>query len=180
MPAKPIHHLPALVEKYVVNAIVETPQGSRHKFDYDPKTGLFALGAPMPAGSTFPFDFGFIPSTIGEDGDPLDVLILMDAGTFTGCLAKVRLIGVIEAKQSNDEGKMIRNDRLIGVADVSRRHCCIHSFRDLPGPLVEEIEHFFTSYNELKERKFKILGCFGRQRARRLVKAGIRAAKDTQ
>ena len=79
------------------------------------------MGAAMPAGVTFPFEFGFIPSTLGEDGDPLDLLILMDSATFVGCLVKVRLIGVIEAKQTDKNDKYVRNDRIIGVATESRR-----------------------------------------------------------
>jgi inorganic pyrophosphatase len=73
-----------------VNAIVDTPQGSQSKFKFDEQTGLFALDGAMPAGSVFPFEFGFIPSTAGGDGDPLDLLILLDAPTFVGCLVRTR------------------------------------------------------------------------------------------
>src|SRR5687767_5209428 len=82
-----------------VNAIVDTPQGSQNKYKFDEESGLFMLGGAMPAGSVFPFEFGFIPSTAGGDGDPLDLLILMDAPTFVGCLVRARLIGVILAEQ---------------------------------------------------------------------------------
>src|ERR1700712_4458752 len=121
MPLKATNQIAAFSKKGEVNAIVETPQGSRNKFDFDPEKGLFELGAAMPAGVTFPFEFGFIPSTLGEDGDPLDLLILMDSATFVGCLVKVRLIGVIEAKQTDKNDKYVRNDRIIGVATESRR-----------------------------------------------------------
>src|SRR3712207_9187895 len=79
-----------------VNVIVETPKGSRNKFDCDEEYRLFTLGGVLPAGAVFPFDFGFIPSTRGGDGDPLDILILMDEPAFTGCLVSARVIGVIE------------------------------------------------------------------------------------
>ena len=83
--------LPPILKKTgEIHAIVETPKGSRNKFDFDPQTGLFELGSAMPEGVEFPFEFGFIPGTLGEDGDPLNLLILMDAPTFVGCVVKAR------------------------------------------------------------------------------------------
>src|SRR5438105_12752181 len=96
-------------------AIIETPRGNRNKFDYDPDSNLFELGGLLPEGMMFPFDFGFIPSTIGDDGDPLDIMVLMDAPAHVGCLIEVRIIGVINAQQTED-GKTEANDRLLGVA----------------------------------------------------------------
>ena len=94
-------------------AIIETPKGCRNKFDYDPETGLFMLGGLLPEGMMFPFDFGFLPSTLGEDGDPLDIMVLMDAPAHVGCLIEVRIIGIITAEQTED-GKTESNDRLLG------------------------------------------------------------------
>jgi inorganic pyrophosphatase len=109
--------LPPIVKKTgEIHAIIETPKGSRNKFDFDVRTGLFEPGSAMPAGVEFPFEFGFVPGTVGGDGDPLDLLILMDAPTFVGCVVKSRLIGVIEAKQRMKDGTEERNDRLIAVA----------------------------------------------------------------
>src|SRR6185295_3939794 len=96
-------------------AIIETPKGCRNKFDYDRDSNLFKLGGLLPEGMMFPFDFGFIPSTLGEDGDPLDILVLMDAPAHVGCLIEVRLIGIINAEQT-ENGKTEVNDRLLGVA----------------------------------------------------------------
>src|SRR5678816_3881477 len=107
-----------------LNVLVDTPKGSRNKFKYDEERGLFKLGGVLPVGAVFPFDFGFIPSTVGGDGDPLDVLILMDEPAFPGCLVKAKLIGVIEAEQT-EEKKTTRNDRLIAVAADSRNHSCL-------------------------------------------------------
>src|SRR5437763_9818643 len=103
-------HLDA--KKCVCRAIVETPKGCRNKFDYDPDSGLFMLGGLLPEGMMFPFDFGFIPSTLGEDGDPLDIMVLMDAPAHVGCLIDVRIIGVIAAQQTA-KGKSETNDRLL-------------------------------------------------------------------
>jgi inorganic pyrophosphatase len=160
-----------------VRAIVETPKGSGNKFTYDEESGLFCLGGAMPAGCFFPFEFGFIPSTVGGDGDPLDLLILMDAPTFTGCLVRARLIGVIEADQTEEHG-VERNDRLIAVAVKSRRHEGVRALRQLARPLVHEIEHFFVSYNALKGKEFRPRGRFGPARALRIVRQGMARAQE--
>ncbi len=156
-----------------VNAIVETPQGSRNKFAFNLENGLFELDKPMPIGVTFPFEFGFVPGTLGGDGDPVDLLILIDAPTFVGCLVKARLLGVIDAEQKEVDGKVVRNDRLIGVAVESRRHRNIQSLHSLSEELLSEIEHFFISYNQVMGKQFFPLGRFGPQRAIERVREGI-------
>ena len=157
-----------------LNVLIETPKGNRNKFTYDEERGLFKLGGVLSIGAVFPFDFGFIPSTLGGDGDPLDVLILMDEAAFPGCLIPARLIGVIEAEQT-EEGETNRNDRLIAVAVDSRAHTDIQSLSDLNKTLVDEIEHFFISFNEAKGKQFKPLGQFGPDRAGQVVEDGIKA-----
>lgn len=156
-----------------MNVIIETPKGSRNKFDYDEEVGLFKLGGVLPAGASFPFDFGFVPSTLGGDGDPLDMLVLMDEPAFTGCLVATRLIGVIEALQTEQDGETTRNDRLIGVAADARNHRDVNTIDELNGNLMDEIEHFFVSYNVAKGKEFKPQGRFGPQRARALVRQGM-------
>src|ERR1700744_1932054 len=100
----------------LLQVIIETPALSRNKFAYDPDRGIFALKKVLPAGMVFPYDFGFLPQTIAPDGDPIDVLLLMDEPAFPGCAVKARLIGVIEGEQL-DGKKRIRNDRLGAVVD---------------------------------------------------------------
>lgn len=158
-----------------INVIIETPKGIRNKYNYDEELGLFKLGGVLPAGASFPFDFGFIPSTVGGDGDPLDVLVLMDEPAFTGCLVATRLIGVIEAEQTERDGETTRNDRLIGVAADSHGHSDVRSLQGLNENLLDEIEHFFISYNQIKGKEFKPLGRFGPARARKLVEEGVRS-----
>lgn len=148
-----------------VNAIIDTPKGSRNKFKFDKKIRMFKLGGPLPLGAVFPFDFGYIPSTKAEDGDALDILILMDEPAFVGCLVPAKLIGVIEAEQTED-GQTTRNDRLIAVAADSRNHSDVRFLGDLNSNLVHEIERFFISYNETKGKKFKVLGRLGPEAAR--------------
>jgi inorganic pyrophosphatase len=162
-----------------LNVIIETPRGCRNKYAYDEKLRIFTLSGFLPAGAVFPFDFGFVPQTEGEDGDPLDVLVLMDEPAFAGCLVQCRLLGVIEANQTED-GKTERNDRLIAVAGNSRNHEDVKSISDLNDNLVHEIEHFFVSYNESKGKKFDLLGCRGVARATQLVKKGKKRRKRSR
>ncbi len=156
-----------------LNVVIETPKGSRNKYTYDKELGLFKLSGVLPAGAVFPFDFGFVPLTLGGDGDPMDVLVLMDEPAFTGCLVPARLIGVIEAEQT-EEGETTRNDRLIAVASNSRNHRDVRSLDQINDNLVSEIEHFFVSYNTIKGKKFSPIGCSGPDRAEQLVEESIK------
>ncbi|MEY2498346.1 MAG: inorganic pyrophosphatase, partial [Verrucomicrobiota bacterium] len=156
-----------------LNVVIDTPKGSRNKFSWDEKRQLFELSGMLPAGAVFPYDFGFIPNTRGGDGDPLDVLVLMDEPAFTGCLVHSRILGVIEAEQT-EKGKTERNDRLIAVASKSRTQADLKSISDLNSKMLDEIEHFFISYNEAKGKKFKPLGRYGPERARKLVQRSKR------
>lgn len=152
-----------------LNVIIDTPKGCRSKFAYDIKRKAYVLKSVLPKGALFPFDFGSIPGTKADDGDPLDALVLMDEPAFCGCLVESRLIGVIEAEQTEDS-KTERNDRLIAVAAKSPTHSEIKSLSDLSPVLVKEIEHFFISYNQQRGKEFRPIGRFGPARATRLVK----------
>jgi len=174
----PYGHLTPFDKDNNLNVVIETPQGSRNKFEYDEELGIFKLGGVLPMGAVFPFDFGFVPATLAEDGDPIDVLLLMDEPVFTGCLVPSRLIGVIEAEQTQ-EGKTERNDRLIAVAVDSRDHRDITSIHQLSDSRLDEIEHFFISYNQAKGKEFKPLGRFAAERATQLVEEGIRKARES-
>ena len=174
MSATNLLKLKAFHDDEELNVVIETPKGSRNKYNYDEKLGLFKLGGVLTSGASFPFDFGFVPSTVGGDGDPLDVLLLMDESAFTGCLVRARLVGVIEAEQTERDGETTRNDRLIGVAADSRLLGRVRTLESLGADLLEEIEHFFVSYNQIKGKVFNPLGRFGPERARRLVEEGVK------
>lgn len=163
-----------------LNVIIETPKGSRNKFNYDEDYNLFKLGGVLPAGAVFPFDFGFIPSTLGGDGDPLDVLLLMDEAAFPGCLVPARLVAVIEALQTERDGVATRNDRLIAIAADSHMHRKVRSLSDINETLLDEIEHFFISYNQIKGKNFQPLGRYGPIKARRLVDEGQKRFREQQ
>src|ERR1041384_5666956 len=125
-------------KKSTCRAIIETPKGCRNKFDYDPESNLFMLGGLLPEGMMFPFDFGFIPSTLGGDGDPLDIMLLMDAPAHVGCLVEVRIIGIIHAEQTED-GKTEANDRLLGVTIHSYNHEDLESIEDVSETLPDQL-----------------------------------------
>jgi inorganic pyrophosphatase len=163
-------------KKGICRAIIETPKGFRSKFDYDPDSGLFMLGGLLPEGMMFPFDFGFIPSTLGDDGDPLDIMVLMEARAHVGCLMDVRIIGAILAEQSED-GETEVNNRLLGVAVHSYDHENVKSIADVNPTLLKQVEEFFVSYNKQRGKKFKVTGISGPKNAIKFLKAGIRAHK---
>ena len=167
-------HLDA--KKCICQVIIETPKGSRNKFDYDPVSGLFKLGGLLPEGIMFPFDFGFIPSTLAEDGDPLDVMVLMDAPAHVGCLIEVRIIGIVNAEQTQ-QGKTKTNDRLLAVAIHSYDHQDVMTIDDVSKTMLDQVEEFFVSYNKQRGKKFKVTGTGGPKKAIRFLQAGIRAKK---
>jgi inorganic pyrophosphatase len=153
-----------------VNVIIETSRGARAKLTFDPSTGLFTVKKMLPVGMSFPFDFGFIPSTTGGDGDPLDVLLLIDEPVPTGVLVPSRLIGVIEAMQTERDGSTEKNDRLIAVAEATELFAEVKSLDDLPGAVVEQIEHFFVSYNAQGGKQFDPTGRGDGRRAQSLLR----------
>lgn len=158
----------------IVNAVIETPGGSRNKFKYDEKLGFFALSGVLPEGMVFPHAFGFVPSTRADDGDPEDILILMDEPTFSGCVVPSRLIGVIEAEQREADGKSERNDRLIAVAAHSRDYSEVSDLDDLNKNMLKEIEQFFVNYNKERGKRFRVLQMRGPRQALKLVKQSLR------
>ncbi|WP_237476621.1 inorganic diphosphatase [Lichenibacterium dinghuense] len=161
-----------------VTVVIETPKGSPNKYGYDHEVGAFRLNAVLPEGVVFPFDFGFIPSTVGEDGDPLDVLVFLDAPTPVGCVISARLIGVVGVRQKED-GRWISNDRILAVAAQSHTSGHIETLDDLRPHLLDEIEAFFRHYVELQGREIDIGERGGVGRAHELLEDGMaRAAKE--
>ena len=163
-------------DKSTCRAIIDTPKGYRNKFKYDPESKLFTLSGLLPEGMMFPFDFGFIPSTLADDGDPLDVLVLMDAPAHVGCLIEVRLIGVISAEQA-ENGHKKRNDRLLAVAVHSYDHEDLTTIDEGSTTLLSQVEEFFVSYNKQRGKKFRITGTGGPRKAVTVLKAGMKRYK---
>jgi inorganic pyrophosphatase len=161
--------LPTWADRNHVYAVVETPRGSRAKLEFDPKLGAFTLAKPLLVGLTYPYDWGFIPSTKAEDGDPLDVLIIHDASTYPGLVLKCRPIGVLEVVQSS-KGKQERNDRVFVVPDRSPFEGDLQNIRDLPSRAVEELEKFFAATDALESKKLRFEGWHGPARATKTIK----------
>jgi inorganic pyrophosphatase len=155
-------------ESGALNIIVETPKNGRLKYKYNEKYGMFELDKTLPYGFSFPFEFGFVPSTVGDDGDPVDALVLTDEATFPGCLVLGQVLGVLEAEQR--EGKQVnRNDRLVAVPLSVEAHEPLIPTKVLDKALISDIKNFFISYNEVQGKKFKPLGFGSRERALDLV-----------
>ena len=140
-----------------LRVVIETPKGSRNKYAYDPEEKIFTLRKVLPAGMAFPYDFGFVPKTLAGDGDPLDVLLLMDEPAFPGCVVPARLIGVIEG-EDNEQGTVHRNDRLIAIAEANHLHANIRDVAELPEQFVRELQDFFVNYLRLEDREYTLLG----------------------
>ncbi len=160
----------------IVRVIIETPKASRNKYALNPKERLFELKKVLPAGMTFPYDFGFLPGTLAEDGDPVDVLVLMDEPAFPGCLLKCRLVGIIEGEQGSGK-KMVRNDRIVAVEEQNHSFADIKVIDDLGKTFVGELEEFFVNYHRLSGEQFKVIDVRGPKEARKRIKEGIRAAR---
>lgn len=157
-------------------AIIETPKGRRSKFDYDTETRLFRLKTILPEGMSFPLDFGFIPSTLCDDGDPLDVMVMVDEPSVVGALMQVRLIGVIEAEEA-EKGRTERNDRLLAVVDASRLYEAIKTPDDLPDAFIDNLTEFWINKDRLEGKVFKPLDVQGPAAAIELVRHGSKVAK---
>jgi inorganic pyrophosphatase len=157
----------------MLRVVIETPKGSRNKFAFEPKEHIFELKKVLPAGMTFPYDFGFVPSTIADDGDPVDVLVLMDEPAFPGCVLTCRPIGVIEGEQGKKKNKE-RNDRIIAVEQDAHSWADIKTIDDLGKEFCLELEEFFVNYHKLSGKNYRVLDMKGPEEARRLVKSSKR------
>jgi inorganic pyrophosphatase len=160
-------------DKQLVRVVIETPKGSRNKFAFNEEERVFELKKVLPSGMVFPYDFGFLPSTKAEDGDPLDVLVLMDEPAFPGCVLACRVIGVIEGQDAED-GKRVRNDRIIAIERGAHAWANVREIADLDGRFVRELEKFFVNYNTLSQKKFRVLDVKGSAKAMRLIKKSLR------
>jgi inorganic pyrophosphatase len=156
--------LPTWADKSHVLAVIETPRGSSCKLEFDPKLRAFTLSKPLMVGLTYPYDWGFIPSTEADDGDPLDVLVIHDSATYPGLVLRCKPIGILEAVQKAN-GKSERNDRVFAVPDRSPFEGDLQDVRRLPKRAVDELEHFFRATNALEEKEIEFLGWRGPNRA---------------
>ena len=154
---------------YLFDIIVETPKGYSEKFNFDKKMGLFRLKKLLPIGMVFPFDFGYIPDTLGQDGDPLDALLLSEIKSFPGCLMECRLLGGMICEQKSN-GKTIRNDRFLFVPVESKQFVSNKRMEDIDQTIMNELISFFIQYNLLEGKEFRVLELVEDEEASLLIK----------
>lgn len=167
-------------EAFTCRAIIETPCGSPAKFAYDLESGLFQLGKMLPLGLAFPVDFGFIPSTLGGDDDPLDILVLPEVHLPVGTLLDVRLLGIVEAEQRKPNKRPKRNDRIIARLTESRLYPGIDDLSQLGKAFVDELAIFFQTYKALRGQSYEILNVGGPERAIIMIREGERRFEGQQ
>jgi inorganic pyrophosphatase len=160
-------------DKQIITVVIETPKGSRNKYAFDAKEKVFKLKKVLPAGMAFPYDFGFVPSTIADDGDPIDVLVLMDEPAFPGCVLQCRPIGIIEGEQESKKGKE-RNDRIVAIQEDAHSWADVKTMDDLGKQFCRELEEFFVNYHQLTGNQYRLLGHKGPKTVRETIKAGKR------
>jgi len=160
--------LPTWADKDHVFAVIETPRGSICRLDFDPKQRVFKLAKPLMAGLAYPYDWGFIPSTKAEDGDPLDVLVIHDAKTYPGVVMRCRPVGILQVEQKS-KGKKKRNDRIFAVPDRSPLETDLKDIRHLPSRAHEELEQFFRATDALQQKELKFLDWHGPEYAVRTI-----------
>jgi inorganic pyrophosphatase len=163
--------LPVYDDKGVLNIVVECPRGAAVKLKYDNKLEAFTISRELPLGLTYPFDWGFIPSTLAADGDPLDALVIHDTATYPGVVLPCRAIGVVEVIQQGRAGKRIRNDRIIARPLWHDRMGEFERMQQIPARLRREIAQFFLSATFFTSKNPKIRGWRGPHQAAATIRA---------
>lgn len=148
----------------LVRMIVEIPKNSTNKYEYDGELEMFRLDRVLYSPMHYPGDYGFIPGTLAGDGDPLDVLCLVQVPSFTGCLIEVRPVGILEMRDQTEE-----DQKILAVPTHDPRYDEIHTIDQVFSHIRREIEHFFSIYKELQGTKTAIAGWGGPKEARRAI-----------
>jgi inorganic pyrophosphatase len=155
----------------VANAIIETPRNQRHKYAFDEKTGMFRQSMMLAEGLQWPYDYGFIPGTLAADGDALDILFLGEEPTFTGCLLKARILGIVRLKKNGEE-----NDRILGCPTpqkgLTQKSDAFDDVDDIPGDTIRNICHYLIDYSEAEGNDLEFEGAHSRKAA---IKAIVKA-----
>jgi inorganic pyrophosphatase len=167
--ANPVRLTPGNDKAGIIQVIVETPRGGRNKLAYDPQQKILTLSRILPAGMTFPMDFGFVPRTKADDGDPVDVLLMMDEPSYPGIAVKARILGIMKGEQTDEDKTRSRNDRILAVAIATRAYSEIETLQQVPSVLRYQLEEFFVNYHRLQGRKYKPIGWSGADEVRRVL-----------
>lgn len=157
-----------------VNAIIEIPKGSRAKYEIDKDSGLIKLDRVIYASMYYPLNYGFIPQTLGEDHDPLDIVVLTQVAVVPGCLIPSKVIGVM---QMIDRGEA--DDKIIAVAEQDPSVSHIQDVKDLPDYLRAELKHFFENYKTLEDKKVVVDEFLSKDKAEEIIMASIELYNKT-
>lgn len=164
--------IPAQPKPGIVNVLIEIPGGSKNKYEFDKELNAFALDRVLYSSVKYPYDYGFVPNTLADDGDPLDGMVLMDEPTFPGCIIAARPIGFLEMIDGGD-----RDEKMLCVPDKDPRYAHVKSLKDIAPHRLEEIAEFFRSYKNLEKKVTEILGWQDADQVAPLVQKFIQAAK---
>lgn len=169
MVAKDVWHDIEVGEKApeIVNAIIEIPKDEKIKYEYDKKTGLLKLDRFLHSAVHYPGDYGFVPQTLWDDGDPLDIIVLTGRPVYPMTLAEVRILGVLRMIDGNE-----KDDKLIGVYDCDPRYAEYEGVKDIPKHTIAELKHFFETYKLLQGKECKILQILDKSDAWKDIKLG--------
>ncbi|MBH5320998.1 inorganic diphosphatase [Aurantiacibacter sediminis] len=174
-----IGSIPARDDNGLLQAFIECPSGSRHKVDLDKKLGVMRWALELPAGVTFPANFGFVPSTLADDGDALDVIVLAGGPLPSGSIVAVRPVAVLAMSQT-ENGEMVRNDRIVCVPPLCRSYGEMQDLGDLRTGLMWELGDFFRSYNHMIDRDIEVHDAEDREAAEQAVEKAITAYEHAQ
>ncbi len=152
----------------VVNAIIEIPKGRRSKFEIDKKTGLFRLDRYLYSSSHYPGDYGFVPQTLAEDGDPLDILVMVNEPTFSGCLIEARVVGLFRMRDSG-----VNDFKILAVPHTDPLFAEFQTLEDVPMHFLREVEHFFLTYKQLEGITIEAIGWAASDVATAEVRASV-------
>ncbi|MEO1208941.1 MAG: inorganic diphosphatase [Cyanobacteria bacterium J06638_20] len=164
--------IPAQPKPGLINVLIEIPGGSKNKYEFDKDLGAFALDRVLYASVRYPFDYGFIPNTLADDGDPLDGMVIMDEPTFPGCVIPARPIGMLEMIDGGD-----RDEKILCVPEKDPRYADVKSLGDIATHRLDEIAEFFRTYKNLEKKITEILDWKGVEEVTTLVQKCIDAVK---
>jgi inorganic pyrophosphatase len=148
-----LSRIPAQPKPGLINVLIEIPAGSKNKYEFDKDLQAFALDRVLYSSVQYPYDYGFVPNTLADDGDPLDGMVLMDQPTFPGCVIAARPIGMLEMIDGGD-----RDEKILCVPDKDPRYAQVKSLEDIAEHRLAEISEFFKTYKNLEKKVTEILG----------------------
>jgi inorganic pyrophosphatase len=167
-----LSRIPAQTEPGVINVLIEIPAGSKNKYEFDKAMGAFILDRVLFSSVQYPYDYGFVPNTLADDGDPLDGMVLMDQPTFPGCVIAARPIGMLEMIDGGD-----RDEKILCVPVEDPRFAKVHSLDDIAAHRLDEIAEFFRTYKNLEKKVTEILGWQNIDKVMPLVEKCVNAVK---